>query len=91
MEWHRPPGGRGRGGPAPTHAGYAGGRRIRGRARRVLVGMRRARGPSGVPRLGDYFVHCAQGMFQPLRPLSGAIFLSSEFLTITTSPMIDWS
>lgn len=32
-----------------------------------------------------------QFMFQPLRPLSGAIVLSLEFLTITTSPIIDWS
>ncbi|MFE7571302.1 hypothetical protein ACFU76_30820, partial [Streptomyces sp. NPDC057539] len=28
-----------------------------------------------------------QDMFQPLRPLSGAICLSFEFFTITTSPM----
>ncbi len=32
-------------------------------------------------------VHSAQLMFQPLRPLSGVIVLSGEFLTMTTSPM----
>ncbi len=35
--------------------------------------------------------HCDQGMFQPLRPLSGWMTLSLEFLTTTTSPMRELS
>ena len=34
-----------------------------------------------------YLVHSDQDMFQPFKPLSGAICLSFEFCTITTSPM----
>lgn len=52
---------------------------------------RARRAGAGESPAADYFVHSAQGMFQPLRPLSGAMFLSLEFFTITTSPMIDRS
>lgn len=36
-------------------------------------------------------VHWLQDMFQPFRPLSGAMVLSGEPLTVTTSPMRELS
>lgn len=68
-----------------------------GRRLRAGTGVVRRRGPAD--REGDRWVdqawepavHSAQLMFQPLRPLSGVIVLSGEFLTMTTSPMSELS
>ncbi len=48
-------------------------------------------GPARARREGTYAVHSDQSMFQPLRPLSGWITLSLEFLTTTTSPISELS
>ncbi len=49
------------------------------------------RGGRWVDQAWEPAVHSAQLMFQPLRPLSGVIVLSGEFLTMTTSPTSELS
>lgn len=49
------------------------------------------KGDRWVDQAWEPAVHSAQLMFQPLRPLSGVIVLSGEFLTMTTSPMSELS
>ncbi|SMQ19053.1 hypothetical protein SAMN06272771_5518 [Streptomyces sp. Ag82_O1-12] len=54
-------------------------------------------GPGAVRHTGallsaaeNYCFHFSHDMFQPFSPLSGSTVRSSEFLTTTTSPTIEW-
>lgn len=86
--------GRGRPGPDTPKAAVPG---FRGRRLRAGTGWCGERGPAAgkgdrwVDQAWEPAVHSAQLMFQPLRPLSGVIVLSGEFLTMTTSPTIELS
>lgn len=53
---------------------------------------RRPRGPAGAQVVALPAVQAGQGMFQPLRPLSGATVPPPvELVTITTSPGIEFA
>ncbi len=86
--------GRGRPGPDTPKAAARG---FRGRRLRAGTGWCGEGGPADregsrwVDQAWEPAVHSAQLMFQPLRPLSGVIVLSGEFLTMTTSPTIELS
>ncbi len=90
-------GGHARGPAGPGHAegGGPGGSGAaafgRGRGGAEKGDRRTGRGAGGVGQAWEPAVHSAQLMFQPLRPLSGVIVLSGEFLTMTTSPTIELS
>ncbi len=88
------------GGAGPTGPGHAegGGPGVsgaaafgRGRGGAEKGNRRTGRGGRWVDQAWEPAVHSAQFMFQPLRPLSGVIVLSGEFLTMTTSPTIELS
>lgn len=57
-----------------------------GTAASVRGSGRAGNGRAGSGQAWEPAVHSAQLMFQPLRPLSGVMVLSGEFLTMTTSP-----
>ncbi len=76
-------------GGGPGDSGAAAFGRGRGGAERGGPGP--GQGDRWVDQAWEPAVHSAQLMFQPLRPLSGVIVLSGEFLTMTTSPMSELS